>query len=391
MTSTNQCLLCHHEVFTEFPELSELKSVTSDCRPWSHGNTILVCSHCGLVQKPIDGQWQQEVAAIYSQYAPYSLSAGREQPVFPGGGSANYSQARSVVILKHLRESVTLPPQGTLLDVGCGNGAFLKAVSHSFPQWQLSGFEQNRLHEEEIMQINGVANFYASLTEINQIFDVIALIHVLEHILQPLSFLTNLREKLNPSGILLIQLPNLAENPFDLVVKDHSSHFTKRTLKWLVEATGFNTITVATDWVTKEISLVATPTAMPIQSTAFESLEVREASQLVKKNSEWLQNLVEHAHEMATTTDQFGIFGTAIAGSWLAGILEEKVKFFVEEDGQKLGKLYLGKPVLALAELPKESVVYIALPTKIAQAIYRRIQPLCPQVKFVLPNQSVNG
>lgn len=385
MTSTNICLLCHHQVFSEFPELSELKSVTSDCKPWGPGDMILVCSHCGHVQKQIDSQWQQEVTAIYSQYAPYSLSAGQEQPVFTGGGSANYSQARSAVILKHLSELVKLPPQSTLLDVGCGNGAFLKAVSNSFPQWRLAGLEQNRLHYAEIMQIDGVVNFYASLTELNQSFDVIALIHVLEHVSQPLDFLTDLRKRLNPSGILLIQLPNLAENPFDLVVKDHCSHFTKRTLKWLVEATGFNIMTVATDWVAKEISLVATPATMPIWSTTFEALEFGEALQLVKNNSEWLQKLVKHAHEVATTTDQFGIFGTAIAGSWLAGILEEKVKFFVEEDRQKFGKLYLGKPVLALTELPKESVVYIALPAKIAQSVYRRIQPLYSQVNFVIP------
>lgn len=385
MTSTNKCLLCHHEVFTKFPELSELKSVTSDCKPWGPGDVILVCQRCGQVQKQIDSQWQQEVTAIYSQYAPYSLSAGQEQPVFTGGGSANYSQARSAVILQHLSELVNLPPQSTLLDVGCGNGAFLKAVSNSFPQWRLAGLEQNRLHYEKIMQIHGVANFYASLTEINQSFDVIALIHVLEHVSQPLDFLTDLRKKLNPSGILLIQLPNLAENPFDLVVKDHCSHFTKITLKWLVEATGFNIMTVATDWVAKEISLVATPASMPIPSTFLESQDFREASQLVKDNIDWLQNLIKQAQEVATATSQFGIFGTAIAGSWLAGILEEKVKFFVEEDRQKLGKLYLGKPVLALTELPQNSVVYIALPPKIAQAIYRRIQPLYSQVNFVMP------
>jgi SAM-dependent methyltransferase len=385
MTSTNKCLLCHHEVFTKFPELSELKSVTSDCKPWGPGDTILVCSRCGQVQKQLDNQWQAEVTEIYSQYAPYSLSAGQEQPVFTGGSNANYSQARSAVILKHLSELVILPSQGTLLDVGCGNGALLKAVSSFLPQWRLAGLEQNRLHYAEIMQITGVARFYASFIEIDQKFDMITLIHVLEHISQPLSFLTELRQQLNPSGILLIQLPNLAENPFDLVVKDHCSHFTGKTLKWLVEAAGFNTMTVATDWVAKEISLVATPAKMLIPSTLFESQDVREASQLVKDNINWLQNLIKQAQEVATATPQFGIFGTAIAGSWLAGILEEKVKFFVEEDWQKVGKRYLGKPVLPLSELPKDSVVYIALPVKIAQSVYRRVQPLYSQVNFVIP------
>jgi len=389
MTSTNKCLLCHHEVFAEFPELSKLKSVTSDCRPWGPGDRILVCLHCGQVQKPLNNQWRAEVTEIYSQYAPYALSAGQEQPVFIGSGSGNtnYSQARSAVILKHLSELVILPPQGTLLDVGCGNGAFLKAVSSVFPQWQLAGLEQNRLHYAEIMQIKGVARFYASFIEIDQKFDMITLIHVLEHISQPLSFLTELRQQLNPSGILLIQLPNLAESPFDLVVKDHCSHFTKRTLKWLVEAAGFSTMTVATDWVAKEISLVATPASLPISSTLFEPpISIfREASQLVKDNIDWLQNLIKQAQEVATATPQFGIFGTAIAGSWLAGILEEKVKFFVEEDWQKVGKLYLGKPVLPLSELPKDSVVYIALPVKIAQSVYRRVQPLYSQVNFVIP------
>ena len=368
MSENKWCLLCHHHTLVEFSALLELESVTSDCRPWLNGEKLLVCKQCGHVQKQINSFWQDEVAQIYSQYALYSLSGGEEQTIFSKNNG--YSQPRSSLIL----------------DVGCGNGAFLNAFGKLFPKWKLAGFEQNQLFYDKIMQIQGVEYFYSSLNEIDLDFDLMAFIHVLEHIPQPSIFLKQLYKKVKKNGIILIQVPNFLENPFDLVVKDHCSHFTTTTLKWLVENLGFEVLAIHTDWIPKEISLILRPTTVEHQIHLNNEFFV-EISRLVKSNIDWLQKLVKHAREETETTDQFGIFGTAIAGSWLAGILGSKVRFFVDEDTQRIGKMYLDHPVFHMSELPNGSVVYIALPQKIAKQIYERIQPLWTQTKFVIPPQ----
>ena len=48
----------------------------------------------------------------------------------------------------------------------------------------------------------------------------------------------------------------------------------------------------------------------------------------------WLGTIVDEAKACAG----IGVFGTAIAGTWLASMASESVGFFVDEDRQRTGK-----------------------------------------------------
>jgi cyclopropane fatty-acyl-phospholipid synthase-like methyltransferase len=39
-----------------------------------------------------------------------------------------------------LQQVVDLPTRGNLLDIGCGNGAFLKSFGKVYRNWSLAGF-----------------------------------------------------------------------------------------------------------------------------------------------------------------------------------------------------------------------------------------------------------
>src|SRR5262249_33992606 len=147
-----------------------------------------------------------------------------------------------------------LPPAGCILDIGCGNGAFLRAMHRFFPDWWLTGADLNDTFRDEIQAISARASFRRSdeLSPDRCGYDVVSLVHCIEHIPAPVAYPAHPRRHLKPSGLLLIEVPDAELNPFDLVVADHASHFSKATLVAVVEAAGYDVLACGSLVVGKE-------------------------------------------------------------------------------------------------------------------------------------------
>jgi SAM-dependent methyltransferase len=110
-----------------------------------------VCSACDLVQAILSPSWGGECRKIYSTYHIYQQSGGAEQAVFIGGKG----MPRSKKIVDWLKRQARLPMRGEVLDVGCGNGGFLRALRGEFSRWELSGTEFDRRNEKALKKIRG--------------------------------------------------------------------------------------------------------------------------------------------------------------------------------------------------------------------------------------------
>ncbi len=203
-----------------------------------------VCRNCGLLQKEISPAWQALCAKIYGNYQIYHQAAGREQKVL--GRDTGEFKARSELIADFLKRSHDLPRSGSLLDIGCGNGAFLRSMSASFPDWTLVGADINDTYRDQILSIGPRAAFKGTdeLAASRDRYDMVVLIHCIEHIPGPVTYLAEARRYIEPGGRLLIQVPDAELNPFDLVVADHASHFVKATIAAVVEAAGYELISL---------------------------------------------------------------------------------------------------------------------------------------------------
>lgn len=354
--------------------------VTSDCRPCDTPQTWCVCKECGTVQKRLDDSWKQSVADIYSSYVMYGQSDGVEQSVFDqtsGGGTT-----RSRRLMDKALETAVIPESGRLLDVGCGNGAFLQAFGEVRSKWKLAGSELDGRNRQVVEKLPMVEALYdGAIDGIPGTFDFVSLIHVLEHVVNPRHLLRSVHAKLQSGGLLLIEVPDFEQNPFDLLIADHCTHFTTQSARRLLEATGFNSRNVTADWVPKELSVLAEKTdgengAMPAPSGA-DFLAV--ASKI-----SWLKRVAETAARLAQD-HAFGILGTSIAGSWLHSRLAERVAFFVDEDSSRIGRNHMDLPIYAPHQVPAKSTVFIAQPTPIAAKIRERLQPLYREVDFAVP------
>jgi hypothetical protein len=260
----------------------------------------------------------------------------------------------------------------------------LRSFGRFFPLWMLAGAEQNDHYRDVVRQIPGVTEFHSGpLDEIDRTFELIILLHVLEHVADIGNVLSMLCSKLSTDGQLFIQVPNFHENPFDLVVADHCSHFVPQTLLAAAVRSGFTVVTQATDWISKEISLVLRRSSNSTPPDVSEQ-GAHDLLRMAQQSISWLDRVLSHARE-AAATGTLGIFGTAIAGTWLAAALGPKVQCFIDEDPTRAGKLHLGGMVMAPETVPPGTRVYLAVPPRLATRLRERLQRQYPSLTLIAP------
>jgi len=162
----------------------------------------------------------------------------------------------------------------TLLDYGCGSGAFIKQSAKHMPHGTLYGYDINSTDQKEILAEGRViilkGSFDYLLDEL-PLCDIITLNHVIEHLPDPLKVLSTLRQKLKPDGVLEGQTP-AADSLEQRIFKTgwsgfhaprHTVIFSKRGLMKILKHAGFseNQITPAFNPAGIAISLASLPQA----------------------------------------------------------------------------------------------------------------------------------
>lgn len=142
-----------------------------------------------------------------------------------------------------------VPPftgEGKILDIGCGNGVYL-AILKSLG-WKTYGIEVNT-QDCEVARGLGIEAFCQDLAEIRfpaRSFDVVRMVHVLEHLSSPLAVFKEIKRIIKPGGTLYVEVPN--EKSFAgacfkenyLAAGSHLYGFSLSTLTLLCEKTGFS-------------------------------------------------------------------------------------------------------------------------------------------------------
>jgi SAM-dependent methyltransferase len=378
-TSTSAaCHVCRASGLELRPEFEGLPRVSSDCRPWPAGGELALCESCGLVQKVVDASFAEDAAAIYGSYQLYHQTQGQtEQIIFDQ--QTGLGKARSELVLASLLERLALPERGSMLDMGCGTGPTLRAFSRLVGGWSLYGYDPHLPDRDRVAKIPGVKGIFEGKPDsIEQRFDLVTAVHVLEHVPDPLTFLKSMARCLGPDGKVLVQIPYFPDSPFDLAIADHCSHFTLGYMAELCRRAGLVPLLLSADQLPKEITLVArlgqadaSPVAPPLSA-------VRHAADA---GLSWLHAVAQQARD--TRASSLGVFGTSIGGNWLLGILGDRVQFFVDEDPGRASSTYRDRPVLPPHAVPRGSTVLAPLPLALATRIRARLAPQA--YDFVLP------
>jgi hypothetical protein len=372
-----ECHICGaRELVTSRLETPRIR-VSSDCKPVKSDAPLAVCLGCGTLQTVVTPAWLDLCRSIYSEYQTYFLAGGEESQTRAASGSPMSS--RSALLVSKLRDQIAGGSVGKLLEVGCGNGPFLREFARAFPRWSLYGTEFDDKDEETLRRISGFSELFVGGVEAARgKFDGIVMVHVLEHLEWPKASLSSLRAlAVTDRAFLFVQVPDCAVNPFALMTIDHATHFTPISLARLVKSSGWRLKNAELSWIPKEISAFAEAGAGETEPDVASAKETAAAAELLEGSLFWLKEVVETAKGLVRGKGPFGIFGTAIAGTWLAANLLESgfgEFFFVDEQKQRAGRKHLGKPVYLPEEVPADAVVLVAVAPEQSASITQRLQ-----------------
>ncbi len=366
--------------------MAQFVPISSDIRVVEGRLALMVCEACGVLQKQVDAEWRTAVAGVYEGYRINHQSGGADPAIF---NSLYGAGPRASILIQHLTQTVALKPQGRMLDIGCASGNILRAFGAAHPGWTLHGLEHNDRWRSDVMQIPNVQGFYNDLNEVagvvaNEHFDLIVMSHVLEHIPDPAAYLARLRRHLSVDGVLYVAVPDIRQNPIDLVVLDHCTHFDTATLGAVLARGGFVTMMLRGDVLGKEIIALASPQDNP---TYAETPYLIPLQQVAQKTLTLCAALVSRARNLRSKHPRFGVMGTSTAAAWIAGELDMQVDFYADEDPQRIGKSLFGSPILSLATMPVAACLFIPMSSKTAQAIITRAKRPDVALEYCVENQ----
>lgn len=187
---------------------------------------IWICNSCGLA-------WTSPRPADPGHYYGSQYHGGRH------GLSARFCRWRRLRVL-----SRACLRAGRILDVGCGDGSFMRALQNK--GWEASGIELDA--QTRVLQAAGL-DVRDSITkfELDMGFQAITLWHSLEHMQDPAMLLKELRTRISPTGSLIIAVPDaagiqaqlFATHWLHLDVPRHLWHFNRTSLEHLLQEAGF--------------------------------------------------------------------------------------------------------------------------------------------------------
>jgi SAM-dependent methyltransferase len=384
----NRCHICGSSSVDKLPQAgTPFRLVSSDVQPVTGTAEYLLCSSCSTVQKAVTPSWQAMADHIYASYDINHQSLGAEPMIFD---TAKGSGPRSLILLRNVLDKVDLPENGRLLDVGCSNGNLLKSFHGLRPAWKLSGAELVDKWRDTVLALPGVEAFYSGPEpSYDGSFDVISLSHLLEHVREPVTFLKGIAGRLSERGRILVASPNLRQNPIDLVIADHCTHFDEQSLSYVIDKAGLTAELLSSRLLPKELVAVLAPQrgkdVGPVEPDD-RGIGSRERCLFYFR---LLEEVRTAGRAAAAEKRPFGIMGSSIAACWLKLELAGTVDFFVDEDPDRVGHQLTGLPILSPAQVPPGSRVFIPMSVAVAEKIMSRWRHLPIDFRYVASNRPI--
>jgi 2-polyprenyl-3-methyl-5-hydroxy-6-metoxy-1,4-benzoquinol methylase len=200
----NQCYLCNGTNFKKRPgsvrDNNKLK--------------VLECKNCGLI-------FLSSFSHIISNHYKRSGMHGKKKPNINKWLDETYTD--DIRRFNFIKEKIV---NKSLLDFGCGIGGFLQLVQNSKLALSVTGVEQEEALKESFSDRQ--LNVFSDIMDVSGStkYDIITAFHVIEHLSDPVSTLTELSKLLKKNGEIIIEVPSSEDALLTLYECDAFSHFT---------------------------------------------------------------------------------------------------------------------------------------------------------------------
>ncbi len=210
----------------------------------------IVCLSCGVV--------------FVSPVPPRAIDPSAYGPDYYEPWQGDQIGPRDRIWRRRLAAILARAPVGRLLDVGCGDGRFLRLARQA--GFTADGIEFSpegaRRSAEALNRPVAIGDLSVDPL-LPGPFDTITLWHVLEHVGDPARLLAAVHRRLRPGGLIAVAVPNIENLPLRAVYRvarrrplplfqpgsrePHLTHFSAATLAASLRRHGFEAIEVAAD------------------------------------------------------------------------------------------------------------------------------------------------
>ncbi len=234
---TAQCQLCYTQQWQIFSHIS--------FGIWDESGQVLTrkssdyplstCQHCGHVQ--ISSKYTSK---LFKKLYFHS----KQEAVMWHESLVNDNRPYEEMINFALGDSA---PE-IVVDLGCGEGKLLEAANRATPKSTLIGIDfNNRFSQNNIRYLSFDLNHLNNLPNNywpNGI-DLAMASHVLEHVINPVEFLRQIKKQLSPNGVIFIEVPDFSERHnidsigmSNLINLQHIHYFTADSLTYAAQLAG---------------------------------------------------------------------------------------------------------------------------------------------------------
>lgn len=353
--TTHKCNVCQSPLNLKIFDSGDSMSLTSLCNAHPGKTEVYVCSHCTHAQSVAI----QEIDDFYDKDYDILVDSEEEDQVYEvSGGNIIYRTDHQV---RTMLERLALKPGTRILDYGCAKSGTMRSLSAKQPGLHIFLFdvsERYRPFWEKFIPSENTAT-YSIPPNWNTSFDLVTSFFSLEHIDRPSESLSAIFHLLKDDGVLYGIVPSFESNSADLIVIDHANHFTRQSLSFALNQSGFEIL---------EICDVAHKGAV-----LFRARKARIQDERASVSCESANETIEDACQIGAFWQKAGkrvqdfekklppnavvaLYGGGFYGTFIASRLShpERIQYVIDQNAFLHGRTIHGAPVIRPEELPLE-------------------------------------
>ena len=219
------------------------KSTNSSLYAEENGYKLVKCDQCGLLYvNPRPGKEEMSQATMSGLHKGEKIINVTE--VFKPEKVKHY-----LSILFDLYGTDIPTDKKSWMDIGCGNGEFLLALSKYFTHnIDAKGIEPN-VHKQQVAKDKGLNVGFYDLKTTSEKYDTISILNVYSHLPDPVEAFTNWRDLLKPGGELIIETGDSShlsykEHHKPFYLPDHLSFANEEIVTSILKRTGYEVIVI---------------------------------------------------------------------------------------------------------------------------------------------------
>jgi SAM-dependent methyltransferase len=367
---------------------------------------LVACANCGFTYADVNSN-QQVYDHYYQQQSIYE-----DTQVGRGGGASDYDLKR----LSEIAAEVALScPDKTakIIEIGCANGGILKILK-SKGYSNLTGVDLSAKCVENISSC-GITGIHGTISEVSRLFeldgqkfDYVILSHVMEHIYDLKSALSQCYDLMSENAKLYLEVPDAARysdfyvDPYHYFNIEHINHFDEDSLTNLGIAFNFSkryaghkTAPVSSTHLWPAVFVVfekGKMTDKAISTSIKARLSVEKYLELSAKSS-----CAEEILELVKTQEEIYVFGTGNLTFRLLATTDLSkcnIKGFIDNDSKKNtkidnaetnnNKMLINKHIYAPSVLSDFTGTVAICSVQFAREIEEQIKSINKNIKIII-------